>query len=435
MNANPLVSLEAEQAVIGSVLIAPQVFDDVSSLVPADFATEDHRKLWTAILASESNRDYLAIGTLFPDLMIYAAEMAKNTPSAANAKFYAQIVKERAGLRALASACTRILSGLHGSRRAADAIGSAMREIEAVGAGAVVGSGPKHIGDLGAQWLVEYERRVASEGRIIGLSTGFQALDERWGGMRGGQMIVIAGRPKRGKSTLAANIAQHVAANHPVCVFNLEMGANEIIDRTVASTGSIRVGDIIAGKSNDDEYHGKLVDAWHIVKTSKLYIDDTPVQTIDTLRLHAKAFQRKHGKGLFVVDYLQLVSGDDNPYQRVTAISRGLKLLAKETDCPVIAIVQMNRAIDGASRKPILSDLRDSGAIEQDADVVCFCHQDKDDQEHSEIITRAIRSGSPGTDYLGRDFSRSRFVELDSDWQPPEAEHNNVQTIRPRMRK
>lgn len=413
-----LISLEAEQAVIGSVLIAPQVYDDVASLLPDDFATEDHRKLWAAIREDESCRDFLVLGTRFPALRVYVCEMARNTPGAANAKFYAQVVKERAGLRALASACTRILSRLNGSQKAADAIGSAMREIEAVGAGAVVGSGPRHVGELAPAWYDAYLQRANSQGKIVGLSTGFQVLDERWSGMRGGQMIVIAGRPKRGKSTLAANIAQYVAREHPVCVFNLEMGANEIIDRAVASEGLIKISDITRGKSNDDHYHDSMISAWASVKSSRLYIDDTPVQTIDTLRLHAKAFQRKHGKGLFVVDYLQLISGEENPYQRVSNVSRGLKLLAKETDCPVIAIVQMNRAIDSASRKPILSDLRDSGAIEQDADIVCFCHQDKDEQEHSEIITRAIRSGAPGTDYLGRDFGRSRFVELPEGWAP-----------------
>ena len=415
---SPLISIDAEQAVIGAVLIAPQVYDDVSTLLPEDFAHEIHRSMWTMIRQSEVNRDLISLMGLLPDERIYIGELARGTPSAANVKHYAQIVKERSGLRKLAATCTRIASNLSGGMKAVDAIGSALREIERIGEQSVIGTGLRHVSELGGAWSDEFTERCKSGGRLVGLSTGFDALDARWGGMRGGQMIVVAGRPKRGKSTLAMNIAQHVAQTKPVCVFNMEMSANEQIDRSVSHIGSVGISDIRNGTADADQI-GAVVTAWDQLSKSNLFIDDTPSQTIESIRLHAKSFVRKHGKGLIVIDYLQLMTGpEDSPYARVTNISRGIKLLAKETNCPVIAVVQMNRAIETGNRKPQLSDLRDSGAIEQDADIITFVHQDDDEQAHSEIITRAMRSGIPGTDYLGRAFGYSRFCNMADGWEP-----------------
>lgn len=422
--SNPLVSLEAEQAVLGSVLSRPQVWDDVATLAAEDFAIEFHRVLWANMRHGEQFRDIVHLVTTATNHedRAYIGDLVRHSFHASNVKFYAQIVKERSSLRKLAAACSRIISGLSGSTVAADAIAGAMREMEAIGEGAVIGSGPRHIGEIGGEWYEAFKARSESSSKLVGMSTGFPALDARWGGMRGGQVIVIAGRPKRGKSTLAANIAQHVAKTTPVLVFNMEMGALEIVDRSVSSEGVIDIGQIRNGAVSRDGWD-VMPSVWATLKASQLYIDDTVSQTIDTIRLQAKAFTKRHGQSLIVVDYLQLIGGDhrQTAYERVSAVSRGLKMLAKETNCPVIPMVQMNRAIEGSGRKPQLSDLRDSGAIEQDADIITFVHQDDDDQEHSEIITRAMRSGHPGTDYLGRDFVHSRFVSKDESWEPSAA--------------
>lgn len=416
-----LISGEAEQAVISSVLVAPQVWDDVSFLTEDDFAIANHKNIWATFRRGEGFRDLVTLITTTKDIefRVCIGELARGTFYAGNVKFYAQIVRERASLRKLSAACLGILARLDGSTQAADAISSAIRDIEAIGDSAVIGKGPRHISEVGGEWYEAFRERATSDGRMVGMPTGFAALDERWGGMRGGQMIVVAGRPKRGKSTFAANIAQHVAKNTPALVFNMEMGALEMVDRAVSAEGRIDVGQIRNGTLSRDGWDGMLA-AWHGVSGSKLYIDDTPSQTIDSIRLQAKAFVKRHGQSLIVIDYLQLIRGDQrhSAYERVSEISRGIKLLAKETDCPVIALVQMNRAIEGAARKPNLSDLRDSGAIEQDADIVAFCHQDTDEQDYTELITRAMRSGQPGTDYLMRRFSVSRFETAESGFAP-----------------
>lgn len=436
--SSPLISAEAEQAVIGSVLTRPQVWDDVAFLTVEDFGISDHRDLWAQMRASERARDLVSAMTAAPtvEAKVYIGELARNAIHAANVKFYAQIVRERASLRKLSAACMSILSRIEPTANAADVIASAMREIEAVGETAVIGRGPRHIGEIGGEWYEGFRQRAQSDGRLVGLSTGFRDLDARWGGLRGGQMIVVAGRPKRGKSTLAANIAQHVARTSPVLVFNMEMSALEIVDRAVSFEGEISVGDIRNGTLPKDSWD-KLLDAWTGVAATKLHIDDTPSQTIDSIRMQAKAFVKRHGQSLIVIDYLQLIRGDQrqSSYERVSEVSRGVKLLAKECDSPVIALVQMNRAIESGNRKPQLSDLRDSGAIEQDADVIAFCHQDTDEQEFCEFITRAMRSGQAGTDYLLRQFATSRFATAPEGYQPPVKEHaNHVQPLKAKGR-
>lgn len=422
--SNPLVSVEAEQAVIGSVLLAPQVFDDVASLQSEDFAIEENRTLWGLIRKSEQNRDLVGLITSCRDLSAYIGELVRNTPSAANIRFYASVVQERATLRRIAAAATKVAGVVsNGSLDAASALAMAIREIEGVSNGAGVEKGLSHIGDLACEWNTEFQRRMMAGGEIIGLSTGFGNLDRRIQGMRGGQVIVIAGRPKMGKSTLAMNIAQNVSRDHPVALFNLEMGATELIDRAVSYFGRLPLGQIRNGQLHPDSTD-YLISACQQIKESRLYINDTPAQTLDGIRLNAKAFVKKHGHGLIVIDYLQLVRipSIKNRYEEVSEVSRGMKLLAKETNCPVIALSQMNRAIEGASRKPQLSDLRETGAIEQDADIVAFAHKDDVEQDYVEIITRAHRNGAPGTDYLGCEFSLSAFRELPEGWEPPQPE-------------
>lgn len=417
----PLISVEAEQAVVGAVLTRPQVWDDVAFLTDEDFAIHDNREIWSQMRRGEGFRDFVNLVTMADSVerKVYLGDLARNSVHAGNVKFYAQIVRERASLRKLSAACMSILSRLDATTPAADAIAGAMRDIEAIGESAVIGKGPRHISEIGGEWYESFKSRAASDGRMVGLSTGFRDIDARWGGMRGGQMIVVAGRPKRGKSTLAANIAHHVARTSPVLVFNMEMSALEMIDRAVSYEGQIDVGDIRNGTLKREAWDG-LFDAWTGIAATKLHIDDTPCQTIDSIRMSAKAFVKRHGKALIVIDYLQLIRGDQrqSSYERVSEISRGVKLLAKECDSPVIALVQMNRSIEAANRKPQLSDLRDSGAIEQDADVVAFCHQDSDEQDFCEFITRAMRSGQAGTDYLMRDFRLSRFVTAQENYAP-----------------
>jgi len=315
------------------------------------------------------------------------------------------------------------MSSVYEGMKAADAVAGAVKRFEAIGDGAVVGEGPRHISDLAADWNDAFQERCTNKS-AVGINIGFRSLNERWGGLRGGQVIVVAGRPKTGKTTLAVNIAEFVSISHPVAIFQMEMAAEELVDRAISSVGRISIKDIRNGTIEKSEDFDRLLDAVSALKRSHLYIDTTPRQTMDYIRMHSKAFVKKRGKGMIMIDYLGLIRSNSTSKTKndeIAEISREIKLLAKETDCPVILLCQMNRAVEREKRKPVLSDLRDSGAIEQDADVVCFTHKDDPEQNYSEIITRAMRSGQPGTDYLMADFGVSRFNEPDEYWQPPEA--------------
>lgn len=420
-------SIDAEQAVIGAVLLSPASWDQVSFLRPDDFYLSDHKAIWQHLQTDESSRELVSLlsSCRTVDQRVYIGELARNTPSAANCKAYASIVRDRAVLRRLAAECADILAGITNDCRPADVIASASRRIEAVGEQATIGNGPRHIHDITADWYADLTDRMSGKA-IAGIPTGFKAIDERWGGLRPGQVIVIAGRPKTGKTTLAVNIAEHVARTKPVAIFQMEMAEMEMADRAVSSTGSVYIKRLREGTVSEDDLH-RVVSAIHVLKQSKLFIDATPRQTIDYIRVQSRKFVKENGAGLLLIDYLGLIRTDSkfrSKNDEIGELSRDIKLLAKETGCPVILLCQMNRAVEKEKRKPMLADLRDSGAIEQDADVICFTHKDDPEQNYSEIITRAMRSGEPGTDYLLCDFGMSRFTEPYSGWVPPQPERD-----------
>lgn len=420
----PPHSVEFEQAVIGAVMAFPDCYDEVSFLHPDDFFRHDHRVLWEHIKQSEENRDFVTLATkLERELMVYLGDLTRTSPSPAHVKVYAQKVRDRALLRRMLAECMTTMSAIYDNdMTAADAVAGAVRRFEAIGDGAVVGGGPVHVSELAADWNDSFKARCQNT-KAVGLNIGFRNIMERWGGLRGGQVIVVAGRPKTGKTTLAVNIAEFVSMTTPVAIFQMEMAAEELIDRAISSLGRISIKDIRNGTVERSQDFDSLIDAANRLKNSKLYIDTTPRQTMDYIRMHSKAFVKKRGKGLILIDYLGLIrsnSASKTKNDEIAEISREIKLLAKETDCPVILLCQMNRAVEREKRKPVLSDLRDSGAIEQDADIICFTHKDDPEQNYSEIITRAMRSGQPGTDFLMADFGFSRFNEPDDDWNPPE---------------
>lgn len=419
----PPNSIDAEQAVIGCVLSFPECFQEVEFLAAEDFYHMQNRTLWERIKRSESGRDMVAVLMDMESLedKLYASDLCRSSPTAANVKVYANVIRDRAILRRLLAECMSIASEITNDARPADIIAGSIRRIEAIGDGAIVGTGPRHISDISPVWYEEYRTRANNLGKV-GLSTGFDALDSRWGGLRGGQVLVIAGRPKTGKTTLAVNIAEHIAQTNPVAVFQMEMGEAEMVDRAIASTGRVSITKIRNGEANSQEDVDNLLHALNVLKSSKLYIDATPRQTINYIRMHAKAFVKRHGKGAILIDYLGLIRPEGSSRSKndeVAEISRDIKLLAKETDCPVILLCQMNRGVEKEKRKPQLSDLRDSGAIEQDADIIAFTHKDDPEQDYSEIITRAMRSGVPGTDYLLCQFGISRFASTPEMWAPP----------------
>lgn len=425
----PPHSLEAEQAVIGSVLISPHCWDDVSFLSPDDFYKHDHRVLWAMLARNEDSRDMVSVMTNSDmEIKLYVAELARNTPSAANAARYGQIVRERALLRRLIAECAVTIDAAYNMENTpSTVITEHIRRADGLLDGAITTGGLRHVFDITADWYHNARER-SKTGKVSGVETGFPFLDRRWGGLRDSTVTIIAGRPKTGKTTLALNIAEHVSRTMPVAMFQMEMGEDEIADRLIAAVANYELNDIRGGMIPEE--CDPLFHAIQVLKKSKMHVDANPRQTIDYIRLNAKKFAKEHGKPLIMIDYLGLIemgakAGTKN--EAVTEVSREVKLLAKELKCPIILLCQMNRNAERESRKPKLSDLRDSGSIEQDADVVCFTHKDKEDQGYSEIITRAIRSGQPGTDYLTCRFNVGRFETPPEGWFPESEKQQDQQ--------
>ena len=420
----PPHSAEAEQAVIGAVLLNPACWDDVSYLTDDDFYHHANRELWRRMKSSDDMRDPVSLmAGANAEQIVYISDLARNTPGSSNASMYARLVRDRSMLRKLIRECGEAISAAFSEPDSpTTVISDHIRRASAISDSAITGGGLRHVSEIAQDWIASTAERVRT-GKVEGLLTGFPHIDARWGGLRDGCVYIIAGRPKTGKTTLALNIAEYVSRESPVAMFQLEMSEGELSDRLVASAGRIGLDSIRSGALDGELMHDAVA-AITAINASKLYIDANPRQTIDNIRLSAKSFVREHGKSLLMIDYLGLVempkAGTKN--EAVSEVSRQVKLLAKELRCPIILLCQMNRNAEREKRKPQLSDLRDSGSIEQDADVVAFTHKDDTEQGYSEIITRAIRSGQPGTDYLTCQFNVGRFASVPDGWFPEATE-------------
>jgi replicative DNA helicase len=340
--------------------------------------------------------------------------LAQYVPSAANIRRYAEIVRERSILRKLVSVSDEIAtSALNTKGRPVPTIlDEAEQKIFNIGEeGSRMRQGFQSMGNLVVELLDRVEEMSQNPNDITGVPTGFFDLDRMTSGMQAGDLIVLAARPSMGKTALAINIAENVALKEglPVAVFSMEMGASQLAIRIVGSIGRIDQGRLRTGKLQDEEWP-RLAEAVERLRTVSLSIDETPGLTPSELRASARRLARNCGKlGLVVVDYLQLMSGSsggdgDNRATELGEISRGLKMLAKELQCPVIALSQLNRGVEQRTdKRPMMSDLRESGAIEQDADVIMFIYRDdyynKDSKEPgvAEIIIGKQRNGPTGT--------------------------------------
>lgn len=420
-----LTSHEAEQIVLGSLIAGPSYWTTLSSKVSAnDFAWAEHAAIWAAI------GDLIEAGAKVDNLTVthrigkqhwkLVQAIAQSAIGATNVEKYAEIIKDRATRRSLASIdALRIASE---SSTAAEAIGKIREQVDQVTASAVQ-AGPRMIGEIMNDWRDDLVKRRENGGGIKGMTTGIDTLDKRWSGLVGGQMIVIAGRPGNGKTTLAMNIAQHVAlAGKSVLVFSFEMHEIELTDKLVSSKSGAYLSGIKVADLQPSEWDS-LTDAVAAMRDARLALDTGTSRSIDQIRLTARTHALRYGLDLVVVDYLQQVSANaESRRQEVEAVSRGLKLMALEMRIPVIAISQMSRAVENrAGNRPVMSDLRESGAIEQDADIVAFTHRpelcgEQDCGGIAEIITAKSRHTETGTDFLKADLARSRF--LSTDWVP-----------------
>ncbi|PLC03506.1 replicative DNA helicase [Variovorax sp. RO1] len=421
----PPHSIEAESSVLGGLLLDNGAWDRMGDLlVDGDFYRHEHKLIYAAIGGLINASKPADVITVFEQLqnlgkaddiggLVYLNSLAQYVPSASNIRRYAEIVRERSILRKLVSAADEIATNAFNPQgKAVDKIlDEAEQKIFNIGEeGTRMKQGFQSMDALVVELLDRVTEMAENPNDITGVRTGFHDFDKMTSGLQPGDMIVLAARPSMGKTSLAINIAEHVALEEglPVAVFSMEMGAAQLAVRIVGSIGRIDQGHLRTGKLSDEEWP-RLTEAIEKLRTVSLHIDETPGLSSSELRANARRLARQYGRlGLIVVDYLQLMStstsGDENRATAVGEISRGLKMLAKELKCPVIALSQLSRGVEARTdKRPMMSDLRESGAIEQDADIIMFIYRDdyynKESKEPgvAEVIISKHRNGPTGT--------------------------------------
>jgi replicative DNA helicase len=422
----PPHSVEAEQAVIGGLLLDNRAWEQIADrIAESDFYRADHRLIFSAIRNLEEKSQPFDAVTLSEWLekngqledaggLAYLGRLAKETPTAANIVAYADIVRERSVLRQLIAIGTDIASsGFRTEGRSSrELVEEAEKRIFQIAEQDMRGRGGfRDIKDLLTKTVEEIDFLFQSEGNITGIPTGFDKFDESTTGLHAGELIIVAGRPSMGKTTFAMNIAENAAIGHktPVAVFSMEMPGEQLAMRMISSLGRIDQHHIRTGQLTDEDWP-RITSAVHMLSEANLFIDDTPAMSPGEIRARARRIKRKHGLGLVVVDYLQLMQvpgGSENRATEISEISRGLKALAKELGVPVIALSQLNRSLEQRTdKRPIMSDLRESGAIEQDADLIVFIYRDEvynedsPDKGMAEIIIAKQRNGPIGKSVL-----------------------------------
>lgn len=440
----PLVNYEAEQAVIGGVLIngnSDNALYAIETCNPTDFSSRENEIAWRAIQALSGRGELIDIITLTnlihtkdPNYPIsYLGQCHRNTPSQANLKTYATLVKQYGQMRQAASALDNAKTVLYDtSHEPANKINLVLNELGSIGAD----ESDQQITNLADHQaaLLSHLGAIHKQGsKITGLSTGFENLDYMTGGLRNGDLIIVAARPSMGKTTLVVNMLEQIAiTGHEqkwALFFSLEMPAQQILQKVYASIGSAPLADILnASILNNTEGAARLTTAAEYMQRSKLLIDDKGGQHITQIQSRAKRMAMKYGTpAVIVVDYLQLIRAEgESQTIRIGNVSAGLKNLAKQMGCPVIALSQLNRNLTG---KPTLMNLRDSGSIEQDADIVMFLHDDdyegqRDSHSLTEIIFAKNRMGRTGSTFLQPELHLSRFTDTKRLPTPkPETQH------------
>ena len=422
----PPHSVEAESSVLGGLLLDNGAWDRVADLLgEGDFYRYEHRLVFDAISVLVNASRPADVITVFEQLrslgkaeevggLGYLNSLAQYVPSAGNIRRYAEIVRERSILRKLVSASDEIATNAFNpqGRPVASIVDEAEQKIFNIGEqGSRMKRGFQAMDTLVVDLLDRVQEMADNPNDVTGVPTGFYDLDRMTAGFQAGDLIVLAARPSMGKTALAINIAENVALQEglPVAVFSMEMGAAQLAVRIVGSIGRIDQGHLRTGKLTDEEWP-RLTEAIEKLRTISLHIDESAGLTSSELRANARRLSRQCGQlGLIVVDYLQLMSGsasgDENRATELGEISRGLKMLAKELKCPVIALSQLNRSVETRpDKRPMMSDLRESGAIEQDADIIMFIYRDeyytKDACKEpgvAEVIIAKQRNGLTGT--------------------------------------
>lgn len=419
----PPHSIEAEQAVLGGLLLDNHAWDQIAGkILKSNFYRDDHRLIFQAISDLMENSKPVDVITVSEFLehksdleqaggLAYIGELAKNTPSSANIAAYAEIVHERAVLRDLISVGAGIADlGFNPKGLASrEILDEAERRVFEIAEQDSRGEGPENIRQIVSRTLDKIEQRFQSKSDMTGMSTGFKDLDKLTSGFQPGDLVIVAGRPSMGKTLLGLNIAEHAAirGKQAVLFFSLEMPGEQLAMRMLSSLGRIDQNKLRTGQLSNEDWT-RITSAVTTLSQANLYIDESAGLSPVELRSRARRLAREHegGLGLIVVDYLQLMRGDryqDNRTAEISEISRSLKTLAKELKVPVVALSQLNRSLEQRpNKRPVMSDLRESGAIEQDADVIAFIyrdevyHDDSPDKGTAEILIAKQRNGPIG---------------------------------------
>ena len=443
----PPHSIEAEQSVLGGLLLDNTAWDKVADVVTErDFYRHDHRLIFRsiAILAEKDEPlDVITLSSWLKDRdelenaggLAYLGTLAKDTPSAANIKAYADIVREKSVLRQLISIGSEISEDAFnaGERASRELLDEAEKKVFEIAEQGNRKTDFHNIKDLLKSTLANIDELSKSDSTITGASTGYNDLDDMTSGLQKGDLVIVAGRPSMGKTTFSMNLAEYIAVNDkkPVVIFSMEMPAEQIVLRMFASMGRVPLSDIRTGKIREEDWP-RIGMAVKTFGESKIFIDDTAAMSPTEIRAKARRLQREQGQiGVIVIDYIQLMQSgakSDNRAAEVSEISRSLKALAKELECPVVALSQLNRSLEQRpNKRPIMSDLRESGAIEQDADVIMFIYRDEvynpdetDNKGRAEVIIGKQRNGAIGKVNLTFTGKYTRFDNFMPDIYAPE---------------
>ncbi len=431
----PPQSIDSEKALLGSIMLRPEALYDIMDVLKSDsFYADKHRLVFDSILDLFNKKepiDILSLSTRLKERNIldniggssYLAELVNSVPSSANAKHYSDVVHKKYVLRNLIDASNRISEIGYNEAQELDFILD-QAEKEILGATSLTSNKKfTSLKEMLPGTFERLDRLHKSKEEIRGVPTGFIALDNKLAGLQKSDLIILAARPSVGKTSLALDIVRQSALNHntPICFFSLEMSAQQLVDRMLASESRVDSWKIRTGKITSDDDFGLISDALGRLSKAPIFIDDQPGNNIIKMRSTARRIKSEHGLGLIVVDYLQLIipsKSNDSTVQQVTEISHALKNMARELDVPVLALSQLSRGVEQRGGKPRLSDLRDSGSIEQDADVVIFIHREQNDdgagkKQNAEIMIEKHRNGPTGKIDLFFDSEKTTFLNID----------------------
>ena len=437
----PPQSLESERALLGALLLKPDAIHDVSDLIHGDsFYAEKHRIIFSAMRELSERGEPIDQLTLSERLQnqglleraggrSYLAELAGSAPAPGNFSHYAELVSRKYLMRSLIDAAYGISeSAYDDSRETMEVLDEAEKSVYAIGNASAAHKFVAIADTIHLAWD-RIEALSKREDGIRGVPSGFPVLDNLLSGFHPSDLVILAARPSVGKTSLALDIARNAAVRHnvPVGIFSLEMSSEQIIDRMLSAESFVNSWKLRTGQVKEEEDFGRIRDALEVLSKAPIYIDDKPGNNILAMRAVARRLKRERGIGLIIVDYLQLMTptntkASDSMVQQVTEISRSLKNLARELEVPVIALSQLSRDVEKRGGKPRLSDLRDSGSIEQDADVVMFIHrEDKassakeaDRTGIAEILIEKHRNGPTGSVELFFDDKRTSFQSVDN---------------------